>query len=155
MLTNLEVLAVTGAGLTGPLPTEYANFLGTKAVAAAASATAAAAAARADEYNSAESLSSAYGVGIASVVEESSGGRAQRVGPVGTYSKAQQQAVTDRRVAEAVQNAAGSVSPAGKPVAVIGMLKLRQLLLSGNKLTGSLPVVYAQMQELQVRGDTK
>jgi hypothetical protein len=126
-------------------------------VAATASAAAAAAAAKAaaitEDYNRAVSLSSTRAAKNASIVEESSGGRAQRARAARQYSKAQR-ALTEKRVAEAVQNAAGSVAPAAKTTAVIGMLKLRQLLVSGNKLSGSLPVAYSQMQELQVSGDT-
>jgi hypothetical protein len=159
MLTNLEVLAMTGAGLTGPLPTEYANFLGAKAVAATAAADAAEAAARAasvtEQYKRAASFSYPRAARNVSTENESSGGRNQRLGAVRQYTKAYARAVTTRRVAEAVQDAASPVTPAATTTAVIGMLKLRQLLLNGNSLSGSLPVAYSQMRELQVSGDTQ
>ncbi|WIA11335.1 hypothetical protein OEZ85_011458 [Tetradesmus obliquus] len=49
----------------------------------------------------------------------------------------------------AMQKAAAG-NATGRGASGLGMLKLRQLLLNGNNLSGSLPVQYAQMRDLQV-----
>lgn len=154
MLANLEVLAVTNAGISGPLPLEYADYLAMQKVAtraATAAATAAArAAATAERSRRAASFPSGTSFGKNSTLDADAD-RAQRMRAAKDYSRAQQRAALAQRVAQAVQAAAGNAT--GRGASGLGMLKLRQLLLNGNNLSGSLPVQYAQMRDLQVRED--
>lgn len=65
------------------------------------------------------------------------------------YIAAQRKAAVAQKVAQAVQAAARSATM-GVDAAGLGMLKLRQLVLNGNSLSGSLPAKYAHMIDLQV-----
>ncbi|WIA11339.1 hypothetical protein OEZ85_011462 [Tetradesmus obliquus] len=151
LLAELEVLAVTNAGISGPLPPEYADVYGAQQV--AASAAAATTAATATAAGAVQHTRGAYGSltprssGVSSSNEEE--GRAQRMRAVKDYIAAQRKAAVAQNVAQAVQAAARSVTM-GVDVAGLGMLKLRQLALNGNSLSGSLPAKYAHMTDLQV-----
>jgi hypothetical protein len=154
MLTNLEVLAVTNASISGPLPPEYANFLSARQAAAKAVAVTKQAAVRGAvrvmDSKRAASLLLSGNPGNSNYLEEA--GKAQRLQAVGRYKSAQHKAALAQRVADAVQAAAAaSNATKGRSARGIGMLKLRQLILEGNSVSGTLPAQYAQMRELQVR----
>lgn len=153
MLTNLEVLSVTSTYITGPLPSEYADYMAVRKVAVRAAAAAAAAATRARA--AAERSKRALGHPVTRSSDNSSLDadtyRAQRTRAVTYFNTAQRRAAVAQKVAQAVQ-AAASNGTRGRSSSGLGMLKLRQLLLNDNKLSGSLPVQYAQMRDLQVRG---
>lgn len=156
ILKNLKVLQVTGSGLTGQLPAEYADPLAMQRVRAVAVAAAQATAAKATvDVTVAEATVTQLLSGESGPAKRFSTSRQNNASAnplllqaLKKYTDARQRLSAANRVYTAVADAVASISSSG--VAALGLMQLQKLLLSDNQLSGQLPAKYANLEQLQV-----
>lgn len=160
MLRKLQVLEISDTQIEGILPAEWADPVAMKAVGARALAAAKVAADKVEtELGQAQNL-------LALPARLAAGWREHgqnlplsgqlnstavtETGPVNmsVVESLKQLQVRQAGAAHAVQLLQAAVS--AKPSALLGMLNLQQLIISGNrKLSGSLPAIYSNMLQLK------
>lgn len=157
LLYNLKVLEITGSGITGTLPPDWANStaLSTVRLAMLATAKQTATAAEKQLKEAQAQLADAVDVQPSSLsVQAASSPASAPVVPVlqaaTNLKEAQQRAAGAKRVVQALQRSISTTRMAGVKSTGLGLFNLKELTISGNtQLNGPLPAIYSGLSQLE------
>lgn len=163
LLQRLEVLEISGSGLSGPLPTEWGDSPNMRAAHSIKRASVQVASARVQQAAAQAQIRNALATGGPLQPTNAVNSHGRGSGTFAISSNTSQEAPTDlggdssladyyasQLEASAAKRALASLRSTNFSSATIGMLSLQELRLPNNNLSGSLPDSFANMKQLRV-----